>query len=141
MNIDYKEHLSKAKNRFGEMMDTVFEGDKLVETTDETISFRNALYTKEDDNDDNDVDVGCKVVNDIEPKVADVPTWNTQFIVNKIFDNLLVFKSLTLTFNKNELDEVLDCLRVHSNFLENLEFSLNINDRDECEVTFKRRYE
>lgn len=73
-----------------------------------------------------------------EDMFVDACKTDTQFLLNKLLDTLVVYQSLTLTFNKNELDKILECLNTNSYTASQLDFTLSVN-KDYCLIKFTRR--
>ena len=73
-----------------------------------------------------------------EVKVCDACKADTQYILNKILEALAVYKTLTLTFNKNELEKVLGVLCDNYYTIKELDFMLSV-DQDLCMIKFTRK--
>ena len=73
-----------------------------------------------------------------EDKICDACKADTQYILNKILEALAVYKTLTLTFNKNELEKVLGVLCDNYYTLQELDFMLSV-DQDLCMIKFTRK--
>lgn len=72
-----------------------------------------------------------------DDKVCDAATADTIFIMDKIFEEISVYESLTLTVKRKELSTILKCLN-KSDELSYVDFTLNVN-RDSCHLRFTRK--